>query len=63
MNDIIDHINEERPMAMDWVYTKFQNKMLNVTYNMSHATSLGQFRNAASNIHAPGLNVMYVWRC
>ena len=59
MNDIIDHIDEERPMAMDWVYTKFQNMMLNVSYNMSHATSLGQFRDAASNIHAPGLNVMY----
>jgi penicillin amidase len=59
MNDIIDHIVEERPMAMDWVYTKFQNKMLNVSYNMSHATSLNQFRDAASNIHAPGLNVMY----
>jgi penicillin amidase len=26
---------------------------------MSHATSLNQFRDAASNIHAPGLNVMY----
>ena len=59
MNEIIDHINEERPMAMDWVYTKFQNKMLNVSYNMSHATSLKQFRDAASNIHAPGLNIMY----
>ena len=59
MNDIIDHIDDERPMAMDWVYTKFQNKMLNVSYNMSHSTSLNQFRTAASNIHAPGLNVMY----
>ena len=59
MNDIIDHIDEERSMAMDWVYTKFQNKMLNVSYNMSHATSLKQFRDAASNIHAPGLNIMY----
>ena len=59
MNDIIEHIDDERPMAMDWVYTKFQNKMLNVSYNLSHSTSLSQFKSAASNIHAPGLNIMY----
>lgn len=59
MNDIIEHINDERPMAMDWIYTKFPNEMLDASYTMSHAGSLNEFRHGASMIHAPGLNVMY----
>ena len=59
MNDIIEHINDERPMAMDWIYTKFPNEMLDASYIMSHAGSLNEFRHGASMIHAPGLNVMY----
>ena len=59
MNDIIEHINEERPIAMDWIYTKFQNKMLAASYTMSHASSLNHFKQGAAMIHAPGLNVMY----
>jgi len=59
MNDIIEHINDERPMAMDWIYTKFPNKMLDASYTMSHAGSLNEFKYGAAMIHAPGLNVMY----
>jgi len=59
MNDIISHINDNRPMAMDWIYTKFPNKMLEASFTMSHAGSLDQFKEGASMIHAPGLNVMY----
>ncbi|NER18025.1 penicillin acylase family protein [Spongiivirga citrea] len=59
VNDVVEQINDDRPIAMDWVYTNFENKMLDVTYMMSHSTSLTQFREAASNIHAPGLNIMY----
>ncbi len=59
VNDVIEQINDDRPIAMDWVYTNYQNKMLEVSYQMSHARSLNEFRNAASMIHAPGLNVMY----
>jgi len=59
MNDIIEHINDDRPMAMDWIYTKFPNKMLDASYTISHAGSLNEFRHGASMIHAPGLNIMY----
>lgn len=59
VNDVIEQINDDRPIAMDWVYTNYQNYMLEVSYQMSHATSLDEFKNAASLIHAPGLNVMY----
>lgn len=59
VNDVIEQIQDDRPIAMDWVYTNFENKMLDVSYQMSHAKSLTNFRDAAKKIHAPGLNVMY----
>jgi len=59
MNTIIEHIDDKRPIAMDWIYTKFPNKMLESSYIMSHSNSLKEFKQGISMIHAPGLNVMY----
>lgn len=59
MNGIISHMNDDRPIAMHWLYTQLENEQLDVSYEMSHANSLNSFRNAVSKIHAPGLNVMY----
>ena len=59
MNGIIRHINDDRPIAMNWIYTQLENKMLSVSYGISHANSLADFKAAVANIHAPGLNVMY----
>lgn len=59
MNGIISHLEDERPIAMHWLYTQLKNEQLDVSYQMSHATSLKNFKNAVSKIHAPGLNVMY----
>lgn len=59
MNGIISHMNDDRPIAMHWLYTQLDNEQLDVSYEMSHANSLNSFRTAVSKIHAPGLNVMY----
>ena len=59
MNSIIDYIEDSRPIAMDWIYTKFQNKILETSYMLSHSSSLAEFEKGAAMIHAPGLNVMY----
>jgi len=59
MNDVIDVVETTKPLAMDWIYTKFENKILTANYEMSHANSLADFKAGASKIHAPGLNVMY----
>ena len=59
MNGIIDHIDDERPIAMQWIYTKLDNKILDVAYEISHAKSLSDFKKGASKLHAPGLNMMY----
>ena len=59
MNGLIDFIDDERPIAMQWIYTKLNNQLLNVSYEMSHAKSLKEFKKGASKLHAPGLNIMY----
>ena len=59
INDLIEHVDEERPMAMQWIYTKLNNELLELSHQMSHAKSLKEFKNAASKLHAPGLNMMY----
>jgi penicillin amidase len=59
MNDLLDIIEEEDPIAMDWIYTRLENEMLQVSYEISHASSLAAFRDGVAKIHAPGLNIMY----
>jgi penicillin amidase len=59
MNGIINHLDDERPIAMQWIYTKIDNKILDVGYEISHAKNLSDFKNGASKLHAPGLNMMY----
>lgn len=59
MNDLIQQINHERPIAMQWMYTKLENQILDVAYTMSHAKSLDEFKTGAEKLHAPGLNIMY----
>ena len=59
MNGLIEHVIDERPIAMNWIYTQLPNEMLGVAYGISHATSLNDFKQSVAKIHAPGLNVMY----
>ena len=59
MNDMIKHIEDERPIAMQWIYTKLENEILDVAYTLSHARNLKEFKTAAERLHAPGLNIMY----
>ena len=59
MNGLIDFIDDERPIAMQWIYTKLNNQLLEVGYDISHATSLSEFKEGAKKLHAPGLNIMY----
>ena len=59
MNEFIGYENSKKDIAMDWIYTKFKNEMLEATYQISHSTDLDEFKNGVSKIVAPGLNVMY----
>ncbi|NJB70092.1 penicillin amidase [Saonia flava] len=59
LNGIANQIKGEEPISMSWVYTKHENKILDVVYDMSHANNLTEFKAALPNLHAPGLNIMY----
>jgi penicillin amidase len=59
MNGLIEHVIDERPISMSWIYTQLPNEMLSVAHGISHANSLSNFKKSVAKIHAPGLNVMY----
>nr|BFF39827.1 penicillin acylase family protein [Tenacibaculum mesophilum] len=59
MNGLIEHVTDERPIAMNWIYTQLPNQLLEASHKMSHANSLQDFKTGTAKIHAPGLNVMY----
>ncbi|CAM1363896.1 penicillin acylase family protein [Tenacibaculum xiamenense] len=59
MNGLIEHLEDSRPIAMQWIYTKIENDLLEASYRLSHSKSLSQFKEGAAMLHAPGLNVMY----
>ena len=59
INTIISHLDDRRPIAMQWIYTKLNNQILDVCYEISHAKNLLDFKEGASKLHAPGLNMMY----
>lgn len=59
MNGLLEGLDEERKIAMDWIYVKRPSDLLKATFEMSHATNLLEFRDAVSKVNAPGLNLMY----
>ncbi|OAB25081.1 penicillin acylase family protein [Flavobacterium fryxellicola] len=59
MNDLIDGLPKDKPVAMSWIYTQQPIHILEAVYKLSHAKNKGDFQNGVSLIAAPGLNVMY----
>jgi len=59
LNGIAEQIQGDRPIAMSWIYTQMQNRVIDALFGLSHADNLNEFKAALPKIHAPGLNVMY----
>ena len=59
MNDFLEILDSETPIAMDWIYTKLDADLIGFSYKISHAKSLSEFRSGITELKAPGLNVMY----
>lgn len=59
MNDLIDGLNNEKPVAMSWIYTQQPIQILDAVYTLSHAKDKDDFHKGVALIAAPGLNVMY----
>ncbi|MDP3699941.1 MAG: penicillin acylase family protein [Hylemonella sp.] len=47
------------PIALWWAFLDTENPVLDAFYELNRADSLAKARNAASKIHAPGLNVVW----
>ena len=59
LNGIADQVQGERPIAMSWLYTQMENKVIDALFGLSHSSDLKEFKKALPKIHAPGLNIMY----
>jgi penicillin amidase len=59
MDDLIDGLDNENPVAMSWIYTQQPIQILEAVYTLSHSKSKADFQIGVSLIAAPGLNVMY----
>lgn len=59
MNDLLDGVKENKPVAMSWIYIQQTNQILEAVYSLSHTKNLVDFRKGVSLIAAPGLNIMY----
>ena len=59
MNELMEGMEDERKISMDWIYVKKPSDLLEISYDMSHASSLVEFRDAVSKGNAPGINMMY----
>lgn len=47
------------PVAMWWAFLETENPILEALHEINRADTLAKMRNAASKIHAPGLNVVW----
>jgi penicillin amidase len=59
MNDLIDGLHKDKPVALSWIYTQQPIQILEAVYQLSHSKSKADFQKGVALIAAPGLNVMY----
>ena len=59
VNDVIGGLSKSEPIAMSWIYTQLEGKLLEALYHISRAKTLEDVKKGAAMIHAPGLNMMY----
>lgn len=59
ISDILDDQASDTPIAMWWAFLETENPILDAFYELNRANTLDKARHAASQIHAPGLNVVW----
>jgi penicillin amidase len=57
--DKLDDASGETPIAMWWAFLETENPVLDAFYELNRANTREKARNAASKIHAPGLNIVW----
>lgn len=59
INDILPGQASDTPIAMWWAFLETENPILDAFYELNRANTLAKARQAASKIHAPGLNIVW----
>lgn len=59
LNDFLEGVDSTKIITMDWIFTKRNNALLELSHAISHANNLDEFKQGASKLNAPGLNMMY----
>lgn len=59
ITDVLSDQASDTPIAMWWSFLETDNPILDAFYELNRADTLGKARQAASKIHAPGLNVVW----
>jgi penicillin amidase len=58
-HDRLDNTAGNAPVAMWWTFLETDNPLMQAFYDLNRANTLAKAREAASLIHAPGLNVVW----
>lgn len=59
INDVLSDSSSDTPIAMWWTFLETDNPVLDAFYELNRANTLDKARQAASKIHAPGLNIIW----
>jgi penicillin amidase len=60
VSDVIYEFKDTKdPISMWWAYLEKSNRMVDGFYDLAHSKSVEDSANAASKIHAAGLNILY----
>ena len=59
INSVFSDSLGQTPVAMWWTFLETENPVLDAFYQLNRANTREKARTAASNIHAPGLNVVW----
>lgn len=59
INDAISGWENSSPISMWWALTETENPLLTAIYQLNRANTVEKAAHAASNIHAPGLNIVW----
>lgn len=60
INGIVDNVEQAgNPIALSWLLLQVDNYAIQAAYQLNHAITFAEAREAVSKFSAPGLNVMY----
>jgi len=62
ISDVVDTDTDRTPIALWWVYQQAPNHLPEALYALNRAATREQARAAASQIHAPGMNIVWANR-